>query len=93
MSLAEYKGPPQNHIAVLPYLQRETIKACFIDADGHLWLIVNSGHAFVCAGFDFNAPAFRVVDPVETQAAMDKRRSEIQPRIQELKNLAPGVDL
>ena len=92
MPLAEYQGPP-NHTGMLRYLVGETIKACLIDAQGHVWIIMPSGFAIVFAGFDPMAPAFTVEPPLRVQQEVDRRRAELQIRIQDLKYLAPGIDL
>jgi hypothetical protein len=92
MPIASYQGPP-NHTAVLRTLVGETIKAVFLDSAGHVWMIVNSGHAVVWSGFDPVAPAFRVEQPDTVVHETGLRRQDLQVRIQELKDLAPGVDL
>jgi len=92
MALSNYQGPP-NHTEILKHLKGETIKACFIDEAGHVWIIAPSGHAVMFAGFDTFAPAFTVVAPEAVQQAVDRRRTDLQKRIQDVKNLAPGIDL
>jgi len=93
MALSNYQGPGANHTAVLRHLRGETIKACFIDSQGHVWIVTPSGHAIVFAGFDSNAPAFTIEPPERVSQESGKRRVELQTRIQEIKDLAPGIDL
>ena len=93
MPLAEYQGPDANHVEILRYLVGEKIKAIFIDGQGHVWVIVPSGHALRFAGFDSSAPAFMIVPPAAAQQEIDKRRLELQAKILELRHLAPGIEL
>lgn len=92
MALSNYQGPP-NHTEILRHLKGETIKACFVDEAGHIWLVMPSGYAVMFAGFDYQAPAFAVAAPDSVQQAIDRRRVDLQKRIQDVKNLAPGIDL
>lgn len=93
MPIVNYKGPP-GFIGVLQHLVGERIERAFVDSSGALWLVVGSGHAFVVAAYDANATSpFWVAAPQEVEAKVAERRGELQRRIQELKNLAPGVDV
>jgi hypothetical protein len=92
MALSSYQGPP-THTSLFRSLVGEKIKACFIDSQGHVWMMVESGHAIVWAGFDTMAPAFRIEAPDQVHQEMSRRRADLQTRIQDIKDLAPGVDL
>lgn len=93
MSLAEYQGPKQNHTGIFKHLIGETIEKAFVDAQGTVWLVTRSGHSLRFNGFNFTAPAFEVVDPTYTNQAIEIRQNELRGRIQEIRHLAPGVDL
>lgn len=92
MAISDYKGPA-NHVTILKHLVGEVVRASFIDDQGHVWILVATGHAVVFAGFDSNAPAYWVAQPAEVEAATSRRREQLQAKIQELKDLAPGVAL
>jgi hypothetical protein len=91
--IVNYKGPP-GFVGVLQHLIGERIDKAFVDAQGALWLVVPSGHALVIAAFHANAIApFWTAEPHEVEAQVGDRRRELQKKIQELKNLAPGIDV
>ena len=92
MPISEYNGPA-NHVTILRHLVGERVHAAFIDDTGRVWLIVPSGHAVVFAGFDTSSPAYFVAQPADVTAATARRREQLQAKIQELKDLAPGVAL
>lgn len=93
MPIVNYKGPA-GYIGVLQHLVGERIDKAFIDATGALWLVVPSGHALVIAAYNPHAEApFWIASPQEVEARVTERRQELQKKIQELKNLAPGVDV
>lgn len=92
MAISEYQGPA-NHVGVLKHLVGEVIKAAFVDQTGRVWVVVQSGHAIVFGGFDRLANAFDIVDPAKTSEEIEKRKKELQAHIQDLRWLAPGVDV
>ena len=93
MPIAEYKGPA-NHTGIFKHLIGETIKASFVDYQGHVWLITPSDYALVFAGFDGGSQqAFWIEAPDQVRAAVEKRRGDLQAKIQELRHLVPGIDL
>jgi len=93
MPIVNYKGPP-GYVGVLQHLVGEKIEKAFVDGSGALWLVVGSGHAFVIAAYNGNAEApFWTVSPPDVERQIVERRRELQKKIQELKNLAPGVDV
>jgi hypothetical protein len=93
LPIVNYKGPP-GYVGVLQHLVGERVEKAFVDAAGALWLVVPSGHAFVIAAYNANAEApFWTVAPPEVEAQVGERRRALQGKIQELKNLAPGIDV
>jgi hypothetical protein len=90
MPIANYQGPA-NSTDILPHLLGEKIAACFVDNAGHIWLVVESGHAVVFGGFDAAANAFWTAPPQMVQQVKDERKASIEERIQKYKNLAPGL--
>ena len=91
MPIAEYKGPPINHTAVLKHLIGETIKAAFVDGSGQVWLTFASGHSMRFGGFSNTSPAFEVIDPILSKQEREKFENVIRQKIQELRDLAPGL--
>lgn len=92
MALAEYQGLA-NNTGILRFMVGENIKAALVDSTGRIWLITPSGHALVFAGFDRLADAFVVMLPDQVREEVEKRKGELAARIQDLRHLAPGVDL
>lgn len=92
MAIADYKGPA-NHLSLIPYLIGETVKASFVDSDGRLWIIMQSGWALTAAAFSTSAPAFAPEPPDQVTKAVEKRKAEVQSKISELRLLVPGIDI
>jgi len=93
MPIVNYKGPP-GYIGLLQHVIGEKIEKAFVDAQGALWFVVGSGHALVIAAYHANAEApFWTASPADVERQIGERRRELQKKIQELKNLAPGVDV
>lgn len=93
MALSNYQGPPGG-IGVLKHLKDETIKKTFVDQQGHIWLVMASGHALVLSAWDDQAEVpFTIEDPYIATQAEETRRRELQERIQRVRDMAPGCDL
>lgn len=93
MAIANYQGPRINNTAILEHLVGEQIYKAFVDNQGHLYLVVQSGYALKLCGFDSLAPAWEVLDPAACNLEVERRRGELQSRIADIRRLAPGVDL
>jgi hypothetical protein len=93
MPLADSKGPTANHAYAFGHLIGEKISAAFVDARGHIWLVVPSGHAVRFGGFDPGAPVFEIIEPGGVKEAIERRQAELRAKMQELRSLVPGIDL
>lgn len=92
MALADYTGPA-NNTDILKFFVGEAIKAALVGNDGRIWLIVPSGHALIIGAFNRVAAAFEVADPKRVQEEVDARKKDLQEHIQNLRDVAPGIDL
>lgn len=90
MALSEYKGP-SNSSDIFQHLVGEKITACF-EHDRRVWLVVESGHAFVVGGSGDSFMVYWREQPEKVQRVVDRRRKDIEQKTQELRDMA-GVDL
>jgi len=95
MALASYSGPDRNAIAIFEAVIGETFKAAFVDANGRVWLVVASGHALTFNGLDRGPmiPAWSIEPPHIVQNAIETRRAELRKEIDNIRRLAPGVEV
>jgi hypothetical protein len=52
-----------------------------------------SGHALRLTGWNTSGHVIEVLGPVEAKGVMQQRQQELRSKIQELRDLVPGVDL
>lgn len=92
MSLADFKGPP-NTPDIFRAMIGDTIKACFTDVDGRVWIIMTCGHAVVFAKENGGTPAYWRELPENVIATVKERTEMVKKKIAEAKLLAPGIDV
>lgn len=94
MPIAEYKGPAQNAFGVFKHLLGEKIERAFLTGDGYIMLYFPSGHALRFQGWTTTGNVvLEVLDPIAARGVMQQRQQELRSKMQELRDLVPGVDL
>lgn len=92
MSLAEFKGSP-NDPTIFKTLIGDTIKACFLDGEGRVVLLMTCGHAFVLSAADGKTPVFWHEQPEAALKIVAERREVVKKYLEAAKAIAPGIDL
>jgi len=88
--LTEYKGPA-NSSEIFAYLIGETIKASFINDEGHIVCVLSSGSAIVfgCGpNRSSGKPAFWSISNDEVRKFIESRKQEIVQKVAELGELS-----
>lgn len=96
--LSEYTGPSNNK-DIFRYLVGEKIRAVFMASEprassnnSYLWIVVESGEAFVLCSTGGGTPSFWKNDASKVEEVVRARRAEIQLKLDELGDMA-GINL
>ena len=88
--LRDYKGP-SNSSEIFQHMVGEKVAACF-QYERRVWLVTESGHAFVVGGSGDATTVFWQEMPEKVQRVIAERRRDIHQRIRELDDMA-GIEL
>lgn len=92
MSLAEFKGSP-NTPEIFKAMIGDTVKACFLDVEGRVWILMTCGHAVVFAKENGGTPAYWRELPDSVAKVVMERTAMVKKKIDEAKALAAGIDV